>query len=292
MAATQWTSDEDLSDLVAIVTGANSGIGRATAVALASQGATVVLACRSSERTRPVVDELVETTGNRRVEFLPLDLGDFDSVRNAARTFLASGRPLHLLVNNAGVAGRRGLTTSGFELAFGTNHVGHFLLTRLLLDRLEASAPTRVVNVSSSDHLRVQGIDWSRAREPTRSLVGRPEYSMSKLANVCFTQELARRHGDGGVTALAVDPGPVVTNIWRPIPRPIYWALRVLIRMKPAEAGAAPTLRAALDGSLVDLNGAYIGADCSITTPSRHATPELAAELWRRSDEWVGTASR
>jgi NAD(P)-dependent dehydrogenase (short-subunit alcohol dehydrogenase family) len=291
MAATQWTSDEELSDLVAIVTGANSGIGRATAVALASQGATVVLACRSPERARPVVDELVATTGNRRVEFLPLDLGDLDSVRTAAQTFLASGRPLHLLVNNAGVAGRRGLTASGFELAFGTNHVGHFLLTRLLLDQLEASAPTRVVNVSSSDHLRVRGIDWSRVREPTRTLVGRPEYSTSKLANVCFTQELARRHGDRGVSAFAVDPGPVVTDIWRPIPRPIYWALRVLIRMKPAEAGAAPTLRAALDGSLVENNGAYIGEDCSITPPSRHATPELAAELWRRSDEWVGTSS-
>src|SRR5438445_4090353 len=120
-----------------LVTGANTGIGRVTALELARCGARLWLACRSEEKTRPVLDEIRAATG-KEVAFVPLDLADLVSVQRAARTFLQSGEPLDVLVNNAGLAGQRGLTAQGFELTFGVNHVGHFLLTQLLLPRLRA----------------------------------------------------------------------------------------------------------------------------------------------------------
>ena len=131
----------DLDGRTFLVTGANTGIGKATARALAARGATVTLACRSQENGRRTIEEIAVQTGNRRLELLALDLGDLGSVRACAEAFLALDEPLHVLINNAGLAGRRGMTSSGFEIAFGTNYVGPFLLTSLLLDRLRASAP-------------------------------------------------------------------------------------------------------------------------------------------------------
>src|SRR5438128_2703777 len=131
----------DLDGRTFLITGANTGIGRATARALAPRGARLVLASRSEAKTRPVIDEIGSQTYDSKLDFLQLDLGDLASVRACAEAFLATGEPLHALINNAGLAGRRGLTDSGFELAFGTNFLGHFLLTGLLLDRLRESAP-------------------------------------------------------------------------------------------------------------------------------------------------------
>src|SRR4051794_26663094 len=138
-----------------IVTGGNSGIGRATAVELVKRGGKVFITSRSEDKAKPVLDELGDDA-----DFLQLDLADFDSVRQCAKEFLARDEPLHCLINNAGLAGQRGLTQSGFELAFGTNHVGHFLLTNLLLDKLKESAPSRIVNVSSVGHYQAGGIDY------------------------------------------------------------------------------------------------------------------------------------
>src|SRR5205814_4839250 len=172
------TSPHPLAGRVALVTGATTGIGRVTARELARQGAHVFIACRSAERAQPVVDEIRAIAGTGPVETLSLDLGDFASVRRCAQGFLGRGLPLHLLINNAGLAGARGSTASGFELAFGTNHMGHFLLTQLLLDRLKASAPARVVTVASKAHYRAQGIDWDAVRRPTQSKPGLPEYGV------------------------------------------------------------------------------------------------------------------
>src|SRR5689334_18813185 len=135
-----------LDGRVALVTGANTGIGRVTATQLALQGAHVFLTCRSEEKARPVLADIAERSGGRaKAEFLALELGDFASVRRCAEAFLARGLPLHLLVNNAGLAGHKGLSASGFELTFGVCHMGHFLLTSLLLPTLQASAPARIV---------------------------------------------------------------------------------------------------------------------------------------------------
>jgi NAD(P)-dependent dehydrogenase (short-subunit alcohol dehydrogenase family) len=191
----------------ALVTGANTGIGRVTALALAQAGNHVVLAGRSKERTQPVLSE-IESRGGA-ASFLALDLGDLDSVRACAAAFVATGRPLHLLVNNAGLAGQHGLTKQGFELAFGTNHLGHFLLTQLLLPTMrESTQPTqdhkpRIVNVSSESHYRAKGIDFGVLQQHTKSTTGLPEYEVSKLANVLFAKELCRGRAGAGITSVS-----------------------------------------------------------------------------------------
>src|SRR5207302_9329777 len=140
----------DLQGKTFLVTGANTGIGRATAHELARRGGKVLLACRSEAKTTPVMADIVADTGNSAVEFLALDLADLESVRTAAAEFLDRNEPLHVLINNAGVPGQRGgVTKQGFELAFGTNHLGHFLFTMLLLNRMRSTSGGRVVNVSS-----------------------------------------------------------------------------------------------------------------------------------------------
>jgi dehydrogenase/reductase SDR family protein 13 len=266
------------------VTGANSGIGRETALALAGRGAHIVITGRSAERIRPVKDEIVAQTGNGDVRCLALDLGDLDSVRACAEGFLRAGTPLHGLINNAGLAGQKGMTASGFELAFGTNYVGPFLLTGLLLDRLRESAPARIVNVSSIGHYRAQGIDYDAVRQPTKSFSGMPEYGVSKLGNVLHAQELARRLANDGVTTYSLHPGTVATDVWRRVP----WPVRPLIkrRMQSPADGAQTTLYCATSPDVAEETGRYYD-DCRRKEPSAVATPELAAELWDRSVAWV-----
>jgi retinol dehydrogenase-12 len=278
---------DNLSSTVAVVTGSNTGLGRETATQLARLGATVVLACRSEAKTRPVIEQMSEATSNDRVEFLRLDLGDFASVREAAAELLASDRPLHLLVNNAGVAGQRGLTQSGFEMTFGVNHLGHFLFTTLLLDRLASSGPARIVNVSSGNHFNATGIDFEAVRRPTRTFVGLKEYDVSKLANVLFTRALVERVDPAQVSVFSSNPGPVATDVWRRMPKPVYALYRRLARLRGVEEGAKSTLKAATEPGIESLTGTYFDQDCQPKETSRHATAELAEELWRRSEEWV-----
>jgi NAD(P)-dependent dehydrogenase (short-subunit alcohol dehydrogenase family) len=257
-------------------------------LALAGRGAEVFVASRSESKTRPVIDEIVEKTGNSAVEFLHLDLGDLASVRSCAAEFLGTGRPLHVLINNAGLAGSKGMTESGFELAFGTNHVGPFLLTGLLLDRIKESAPARIVNVSSIGHYRAPGIDYDAAKRPTKSFTGMPEYCVSKLGNVLHAQELARRLEGSGVTTYSLHPGAVASDVWRRVP----WPVRPLIkrRMLSTAEGAATSLYCATSPELAGESGKYY-EDCRLKEPSELATPELGAELWDRSSDWVGLSS-
>jgi dehydrogenase/reductase SDR family protein 13 len=274
----------DLDNKTFLVTGANTGIGRETALALAGRGARVFVAGRSEAKTRPAIDEIVVATGNRGVEFLSLDLGDLDSVRACAEEFLRTEQPLHGLINNAGLAGKKGTTDSGFELAFGTNYVGPFLLTALLLERLRESAPARIVNVSSVGHYRAKGIDYEAVRHRTKSFTGLPEYSVSKLGNVLHAQELARRLDGQGVTTYSLHPGAIASDVWRQVP----WPIRPLITRKmqsPAE-GAKTSLYCATSPDLGGESGHYYD-DCRRKEPSAVATPELAAELWDRSVAWV-----
>jgi len=274
---------DDLNKNVILITGANTGIGKATVEALAARGAKVYLACRSAEKTQPVIDEIAQRTGNSELHFLPLDLGDLDSVRACAEAFLATGDPLHVLINNAGIAGHRGLTDSGFELTFGTNHVGHFLLTELLLERLKQSAPARIVTVSSVGHYQAKGIDFDAVRQPTKSTTGLPEYFVSKLANVLFTQELARRLEGTGVTTYALHPGAIASDVWRRVPWPIRPVMKLF--MKSTDQGAETTLYCVTSDDVAQESGRYYD-DSKRKEPSEHATPELAAELWRRSEAW------
>ena len=275
----------DLDGRTVLITGANTGIGAATTRALAARGATVVMACRSPQRAQPTRDEIAAATGNDDLHLLTLDLGDLESVRACAAEFIASGRPLHVLINNAGLAGSRGMTTSGFELAFGTNHVGPFLFTGLLLDRLRATAPSRIVNVASEAHYRAQGIDFDAVRAKTRTRTAFHEYGVSKLANVLHAQELGRRLDGSGVTTYALHPGVIASDVWRQVP----WPIRPLIklRMRSPQEGAQTSLYCATAPDLASETGGYY-EDCAAKAPGASATPELAAELWQRSEAWTG----
>jgi len=275
---------DDLAGRTFLVTGANTGIGLATARGLAGRGGRVFVASRSAEKGSAAVADLRASTGNSSVFFLPLDLADLDSVRACAASFLDRGEPLHVLVNNAGVAGRRGLTKQGFELTFGVNHLGHFVLTGLLLDCLSASGAARVVTVASDAHYSARGIDWDALRRSTRSFTGMREYAVSKLANVLFSLELARRTAGTGVSTYALHPGVVASDIWRRVP----WPVRPLMerRMLTVSQGAETSLYCAASPDVAAESGLFYDK-CAVREPSAVATPALAASLWQRSEEWA-----
>ena len=268
------------------MTGGNTGIGRATVTGLAERDGRVFVASRSRAKGEAAVAEIRASTGNQAVFFLPLDLADLDSVRECAAAFLARGEPLHGLVNNAGVAGRRGLTRQGFELMFGVNHLGHFALTDALLGCLADSAPSRVVTVSSDAHYSAPGIDFSALRRPARGITGLPEYAVSKLANVLFSAELGRRTAGTGVTTYALHPGVVASDIWRRVP----WPVRPLItrRMLSVTEGARTSLYCATsDAPEVAAASGQFYDRCAPRAASGVATPELARVLWERSQAWI-----
>jgi NAD(P)-dependent dehydrogenase (short-subunit alcohol dehydrogenase family) len=271
----------DLESRFIVITGANTGIGRATSLQLAERGAHVVLACRSREKTEPVLDEIRAAGGS--VEWVELDLGDLAQVRRCAEELRARGRTIDVLLNNAGVAGQRGATRQGFELHFGTNHLGHFLLTMLLAPCLRA--PSRIVNVSSKANYNATGIDFEAVRKPTRTVTGLPEYAVSKLANVLFTRELARRIGPSGVHSYAVHPGVVASDAWRRIP----WPIRPLMKsfMITNDDGARTSVYCATSPEVADHDGRYYH-DCRERAPNPLADdPALARTLWERSVEWT-----
>jgi retinol dehydrogenase 12 len=274
----------NLDGKIALVTGANTGIGRVTAIELAKQGAHVLLACRSKEKTQPVIDEIP----GGRAEFVPLDLADLESVRTCARDFLARKEPLSLLINNAGLAGAHGTTASGFELAFGTNHLGHYLLTRLLLPALEAAPEARVVTVASHGHYQAHGIDWEAVRAKTRTTTAFPEYCVSKLANVLFAKELARR-APKHVLSYSLHPGAVASDVWREVP----WGLRHVLKlfMLSNEDGAKTTLHCALSDEVIQKTGAYYDHSKEKKASDLALDPSLAQELWQKSADWVGLAA-
>ncbi len=267
-----------------LVTGGNTGIGRAMAAGLAGRGGRVWIAARSRAKGEAAIAAIKAETGRDSVWFLPLDLADLESVRACASAFLALGEPLHVLVNNAGVGGARGVTRQGFEMTFGVNHLGHFALTNALLGCLTDSAPSRVVTVSSDAHYAAKGIDFEALRRPTRGITGLPEYAVSKLCNVLFTQELARRVAGTGVTTYALHPGVVASDIWRRVP----WPVRPLItrRMLSVTEGAATSLYCATSPEVAHDSGRFYDK-CAQRAPSAVATPELGRTLWDRSMAWT-----
>lgn len=279
----------DLKGRTFLVTGANTGIGKETVRGLAARGARVVLAGRSEAKTRTAMTEIADATGNTDLDYLPLDLGDLASVQSAAETFLASGEPLHVLINNAGLAGSRGMTASGFELAFGTNHVGPFLLTELLRDHIVESGPGRIVNVASMGHYRADGVDWDAVRRPTVTRTAFDEYCVSKLANVLHAQELGRRLEGTGVTTYSLHPGTIASDVWREVPFGLRQVMKLF--MKSTEQGARTTLYCATSPDVAGQTGRYYDNQRE-KAPSKVATPELAAELWERSEAWVSAELR
>jgi retinol dehydrogenase-12 len=282
-------TDRDLAGLFVVITGANTGIGRATAAELGRRGAGLVLACRSEKRTRPILDE-IRAQGSGDAEFIDLDLAAFASVRACAARITELGRPVDRLINNAGLAGHRGTTKDGFELAFGTNHLGHFLLTMLLVPTLRAAARARIVNVASQAHYDAPGIDFDAVCKSTRSITGLREYAVSKLANVLFTRELARRIGPSGIHSYSLHPGVVASDAWRRVP----WPVRPFIKrgMLSNEEGARTTIYCATAHEVEGDDGLYYDV-CRTKEPSAPAhDAELARRLWERSASWTAADLR
>ncbi|HXV71393.1 MAG TPA: SDR family oxidoreductase [Acidimicrobiia bacterium] len=261
----------------AMVTGASSGIGKATALALAGSGYHVVVAGRSRERTVPIVDKMRTEGGSG--EFLHLDLASLQSVRQAARVVVDTGRTLDVLVNNAGVGVGRGATEDGFQIQFGVNHLGHFLLTHELQRSFRPG--TRIVQVSSAAHFNADGIDFERVVAPTRSLFGWREYGVSKLANVLFVREMARRHPEYRV--YAVHPGMTDTGIIPGWVRPF-----VRRRLFTPEQGAETVIWCATSDHVEDQTGLYYRRKESRSPSEPAQDDDLARELWTRSERWCG----
>jgi len=278
---------DDLRTRTFLVTGASSGIGGALAGLLAARGARVALASRSRERTVPVLESIRARYPAADPEFLEMDVSDFGSVRRAADRFLDRHSRLDVLVNNAGIAGTFGVNSDGFDLTYATNHLGPFLLTNLLLPVMRTSSPARIVNVSSMAQMNVKTIDWTvldRRSTPKRSGFG--DYSMTKLMNVLHAKELARRLEHTSVTTYAVHPGVVATNIWRALPGPLAWILKLF--MISNERGAETPLFCATAPEVGAVSGRYYNRCREVACNPLAEDPVLGGELWRRSEAAVG----
>lgn len=279
-------SDRSLVGKCALVTGANSGIGYVTARQLAGMGAKVILACRSKEKAETAIQKIRAEHPNAQLQFLALDLASFQQIRKAAEEVLTNEKRLDILINNAGLFGSRGTTQDGFEMHFGTNHLGPYLFTRLLLPLLKNSAPSRVIVVSSHGHYSARTLDFSSFVGKTRTRWSFPEYATSKLCNILFVKALATRLEGTGVTVYSLHPGIIASEIWRSFPQPIKWL--VTLPMISNEEGAITTLHCATHPQLASENGLYYDK-CKPRRPSRLASDkELAEKLWLQSAEWTG----
>ncbi|XP_049626425.1 retinol dehydrogenase 11 [Suncus etruscus] len=281
------TSTVQLSGKVVVITGANTGIGKETAKELAHRGARVYLACRDVQKGELVAKEIQTVTGNQMVLVRKLDLADTKSIRDFAKNFLAEENQLHILINNAGVMMcPYSKTADGFEMHMGVNHLGHFLLTHLLLDKLKESAPSRIVTVSSlAHHLgRIQFHNLQSEKFYSAGLA----YCHSKLANILFTQELARRLKGSGVTTYCVHPGTVNTELIRhSVIMRLMWKLFSYF-VKTPQQGAQTTLHCALTEGLESLNGKYF-SDCQVAWISPQGRNEtVARRLWDTSCDLLG----
>ena len=297
MAKQRWTTSDigDQSGRVAIVTGGNSGIGYEAAKGLALAGATVIIASRSEERGAKAVADIREAQANAEVELMLLDLASLDSVRDFATQFEQRFGRLDLLINNAGVMmpTERLETADGFELQFGTNHLGHFALTLRLMGLLTGTPGSRVVNVSSSAQ-NFAGFDLEDLQWTARSFSRMGSYAASKTANMLFTLELQRRLDEAGADTLvtACHPGWTATNLQRTAG--LVRFLNPLFGMAPWQ-GALPTLYAAVSDDVEP--GGYYGPDGigtmrgypTANKPAKPSTDAAAARrLWEVSEQLVG----
>jgi NAD(P)-dependent dehydrogenase (short-subunit alcohol dehydrogenase family) len=312
------TTDEvlegiDLSGKRILITGSSSGLGEESARALSSKGAAISMAARNPEKNEAAAARIREKVPDADLELRTLDLGSLESVRGFAKGFLADHQRLDVLLDNAGVmCCPQGTTSDGFETQLGTNHIGHFLLTGLLAPALVASAPSRVVVLSSAAHV-MAGVDFDDPMFERREYDPWLAYGQSKTANALFALELNRRIAKEGVSVYSVHPGMIMTELARHLNAELLERMQKRVEerakaantetpgmsFKPVEAGAATQVWAATTGDLADHGGAYL-ADCQLGMTGAeygernvqpHAQdPDAAARLWTASEGWVGQA--
>jgi NAD(P)-dependent dehydrogenase (short-subunit alcohol dehydrogenase family) len=283
--------EKTLTGKVCLVTGATSGIGKVTAATLASMGATVVITGRRQPRISSALQELRAQTGNENIHALQADFSDLKSVKALAESFLASFDRLNILVNNAGsYYNRRYMALQEVERTFLVNHLAPFLLTGLLLNTIKSSAPARIVNVSSGAHI-YDTMDFNNLGFQN-GYIGLKAYARSKLANILFTYELARRLGDSGVTANAVHPGQVATDIWRTNFFIIGPVLKWMVGLKglTPEQGADPLIFLACSPEVEKLNGKYFNRRKIAQSSPITYDEEIALRLWNVSERLTGVS--
>ena len=274
---------------VCVVTGASAGIGLETARGLARAGATVALVGRHPERTARAASDIRSSTDNPRVSHHLADFAVLDQVRALADTLRAAHPQMHVLVNNAGLwHNRRHTSADGFEETLAVNHLAPYLLTRLLLDTLDHDEPSRVVTVSSRMHRSVAGFDFDDPMWERRRYRGTPAYARSKLANIMFANELARRLSDTRITSTSVHPGDVATDVVRDSAALKLGLKLVRKALLTPEEGAQTSLHAAASLAAADRTGVYFD-ECAETMPSPAARDvEAGRRLWRLTATWVG----
>ncbi|XP_046401443.1 retinol dehydrogenase 13-like [Ischnura elegans] len=292
MGGKRFEAPTQVNGKVVIVTGSNTGIGLETAREMARRGAKVIMACRDGSKCEKAREQIVLETKNKYVYCRTCDLSSLESVRNFVERFNKEEQRLDILINNAGVMRcPRSLTKEGIEMQLGVNHMAHFLLTNLLLEKLVSSAPSRIINVSSIAHKRgkinKEDLNSEKNYDPAAA------YNQSKLANVLFTRELARKLEGTGVTVNALHPGIVNTEIIRHMSffnsyfsaifiKPFVW---MFVR-SPAR-GAQTTLYAALDESLEKVTGKYF-SDCEEQEVAEQGRDDAMAKwLWKVSERWT-----
>jgi len=291
MQGPKVSSTARLDGKTVVITGANTGIGKVTAMDLSKRGAKVVMLCRNVEKAEEAAEEIRKATEGEVVVH-KLDLASLASVRECAEQLGNSLEKIDILINNAGIMACPEMrTTEGFEMQIGTNHFGHFLLTNLLLPQLKKAAPNaRIVNVSSLAHTRGQmqwdDINWEKT--PYNAIQA---YGQSKLANILFTKELARKGEGSGVNAYALHPGVINTELGRHLkdtfgPMVLIWKLAMPF-IKTPESGANTTIYCAVDESIADHNGRYY-SDCKEKQTAPQAENiEDAKKLWEISEQLV-----
>src|SRR5215510_5292877 len=276
-----------MDEKICLVTGANSGIGKVTAKALATGGATVIMVCRNRDKGQDARDEIVRETRNENVVLMIADFSNMSQIRRLAAEVKAKFPRLHTLVNNAGAYnGKRTLTADGFETTFGVNHLGYFMLTAELLDLLKSSAPARIVNVASEAH-RNAHINFDDLNLEN-GYSGWKAYAQSKLANVLFTYELARRLEGTRVTTNCMHPGVVGTNIFRNVGGVAGKVMGLATMfMRTPEKGADTIIWLASSPEVEGITGRYF-----IDRQERSSNPEsydaaIAARLWEVSEQMI-----
>lgn len=288
------TPETHMQGKVAVITGSNVGIGKETAIGIAKLGATTVLACRNEQKASAAATEIEQRSANADIHTIVLDLADLDSVRRAAEEISTRWDRLDVLLNNAGgIWSERRETKQGFEQTFGVNHLGHFYLTLLLLDRLVASAPSRVVNVSSvGHHAARRGMRFDDLQTKGR-YSAMEVYSRSKLANILFTRELAKRLEGTGVTVNALHPGPVRSGFGMDgdMKGLMGFGYRIVRPLQiSSAAGAKTSIHLASAPELAGSSGGYYVRRRPGHMSSQARSDEQAARLWEESEKLLASA--
>ncbi|CAH1261989.1 RDH12 [Branchiostoma lanceolatum] len=280
-----------------IITGANQGIGFETAKDLAGRGAKIILACRDLTRAQKAADGIKEKTKNENIIVHQLNLASLASVSSFAQKINETEEQLNILINNAGVmAPPKSNTEDGFELQFGVNHLGPFLLTNLLMDLLKKSAPSRVVSVSSSLHKEGR-VDFDDLPWEKREYVPFDAYGDSKIATIFFTRELARKLEGTGVTTYSLHPGVIKTDLYQHLGTSMGWKSGIINTFakwfgKNLVQGAQTTIHCAVTEGLEEKSGQYF-SDCAPKQPnSRARDDDVARRLWEVSEKLVGLSQQ